>query len=468
MKKIIIALLILISLISVSDVVGKTAFFKWITTEIKVPFGASLEGYKDKYEVEFYVDGKRSYDFEIIKETNCSTFSTVLTNRLGKYTVYYQAYSKTYNVRSEQAIVFNVCDEISPTVEIDQLIYHDYGSNFDILKHIKCQDNTTTVNELIIEEDLQEVNFLQLGTYSASVIVSDLSGRETKKDFMIKIIDNVKPNIKQLKALNVNYGEVIDVSEFFLATDNYDGDITEFIEISGFDEKKIGYQRIEVSVSDGSGNLTTSLFTVLVVDNMFPEITLSTYEVILRVEDFALYNEEYFKKYILNTDDNFEVTNVDIDISELIEAVGNYFVYYQVEDRNENFTTASLKVRLLEDSGPTISETETLRFAKGTYIDYLSLVRVNDPYDLYAPKRLEIIQNNIDINKAGNYQITYRCYNSSGKYTVKTFDVVIYEEEPLKFPIILTVSILCVGVVITGIWYGRYKAKKRKNRYQED
>ena len=136
MKKIIIALLILISLISVSDVVGKTAFFKWITTEIKVPFGASLEGYKDKYEVEFYVDGKRSYDFEIIKETNCSTFSTVLTNRLGKYTVYYQAYSKTYNVRSEQAIVFNVCDEISPTVEIDQLIYHDYGSNFDTFKNL--------------------------------------------------------------------------------------------------------------------------------------------------------------------------------------------------------------------------------------------------------------------------------------------------------------------------------------------
>jgi hypothetical protein len=311
------------------------------------------------------------------------------------------------------------------------------------------------------------VDFLHLGTYSAHVRVRDLSGKETKKDFMIKIIDNVKPNITQIKAPNVNYGEPINVSEFFLATDNYDGDITGFIEISDFDEKKLGYQEIKVSVSDGSGNLTTSLFTVLVVDNMSPEITLSTYEIILRVEDFALYNEEYFKKYISNIADNFEVSNIDIDISELIEAVGNYFVYFQIKDQNENFSTVSLKVRLLEDSGPIISEAETLRFVKGTYIDYLSLVRVNDPYDLCAPNRLEIIQNNIDINKAGNYQITYRCYNSSGKYTVKTFNVTIYDEKPTNFPIILTVSILCIGVIITSVCYRGYKVKKRKNNYHE-
>ena len=125
-----------------------------------------------------------------------------------------------------------------------------------------------------------------------------------------------------------------------------------------------------------------------------------------------------------------------------------------------------MKVRLLEDSGPIISETQTLRFVKGTYIDYLSLVRVNDPYDLCAPNRLEIIQNNVDINKAGNYQITYRCYNSSGKYTVKTFDVIIYDKESPNFPIILTVSILCIGV-IGGVCFGGYKVKKRKSSYHE-
>ena len=70
------------------------AYFVWEKTQIDVPLNSSLENYKDKYELSFYVNGSKSKDYYVEKEVNCSTFSTVLTNKIGKYTVYYKAVSE--------------------------------------------------------------------------------------------------------------------------------------------------------------------------------------------------------------------------------------------------------------------------------------------------------------------------------------------------------------------------------------
>ena len=67
------------------------AYFVWEKTVIDVPVYSALEGFKDDYILKLYVNGVESDDFYVEYETNCSTFSTVLTNRIGRYTVFYKA-----------------------------------------------------------------------------------------------------------------------------------------------------------------------------------------------------------------------------------------------------------------------------------------------------------------------------------------------------------------------------------------
>ena len=98
---------------------ASNAYFVWEKKEIEVPIYSDLEEYKDDYIVKLYVDGKESFDFTVEKEVNCSSYSTVLTNKIGDYTVYYKAISKTHYAYSEVPIVFHVIDVTSPVIKLN-------------------------------------------------------------------------------------------------------------------------------------------------------------------------------------------------------------------------------------------------------------------------------------------------------------------------------------------------------------
>ena len=99
-----------------------SAYFVWEKSVIDVPVFSNLEEYKDDYVVKLYVNGKESKDFTVTYEVNTSSFSTVLTNKVGKYTVYYKAYSKNNYVSSVEGIIFNVCDVTPPIINIKKEI----------------------------------------------------------------------------------------------------------------------------------------------------------------------------------------------------------------------------------------------------------------------------------------------------------------------------------------------------------
>ena len=85
--------ILLFSFSIINQAKAANAYFVWEKVVIDVPLNSSLESYKDDYVVKLYVDGNESDDFYVTYETNCSTFTTVMTNKVGKYTVYYKAYS---------------------------------------------------------------------------------------------------------------------------------------------------------------------------------------------------------------------------------------------------------------------------------------------------------------------------------------------------------------------------------------
>lgn len=461
MKKLFFGIIVfLLILIYCPTLNAETVYFKWIKTEIEVMYGDSLEKYKDLFELEFYVNGKISNDYEIEKETNCSTFSTVLTNRIGKYTVYYQAYSQKYNIRSEQAIIFHVVDKVAPEISCDSKeIFLDYGEEVVIENYLYISDNCCNLENIKVIPDYTQLNYQMLGDYPVVVKVVDYYNNESEITLMVKIIDRVKPTLKQIEPIRIEYGATLDVNKYFVALDNYDGNITQLIKVIEFDENKLGYQVIKVSVKDSSGNEIITSFNAEVVDKKEPIIVLNAYEISLPIEEFSLYDETYFSQFISSINDDYGNYYLDINLRNLREAVGLYEIQYFAIDNNDNCATATLFVKLLESNGPEITVNQPLVFQVGTLIDYKALVTVNDPYDSLAQNRLEIVSNNVDYQKAGTYQVVYRCYNSSGKFTMKSVDIIIESVNNKKIPITLIVSIIVIAITgsITCIFL--YKKK---------
>lgn len=441
------------------------AYFEWTNTHILVDYGDSIEKYKNQYEIHFYVDGKENDNFKVKMGTNASTFSTVLTNRVGKYTVYYQAYSEEFNVRSEQAIVFEVVDRVPPTVEVENTnIKLNFGEKFEYQKYMSVTDNSCKIDEIdicLINEN--GINYSMLGTYHVPIIISDLYDNSVRIDFQVTIVDGIAPTIRQIKSPVINYGESLEIDDFFVAIDNYDGNISSFLEVNKFDEKRLGYQEIELKVNDMSGNKTTAIFNVLIVDDTPPELLLKTYSLELDIKEYSMFTKDYFKQFLLNVDDNYQLSSIDIDISNIKGLVGTYDVIFKATDSSGNETKKIIKVNLVEVSGPTVMANAVVSFPVGTNIDYYSLVEIDGEFDYLAHQKIEIVTNTVDVNTPGKYYVTYRCANSSVEYTIYTVEVTIYEDDiensrDIFYIIIIVVSFILLGAII---YFVKIKVSRR-------
>lgn len=411
---------------------ASNAYFVWEKKDINVPIYSDLEEYKDDYIVKLYVDGKESFDFTVEKEVNCSSYSTVLTNKIGDYTVYYKAISKTHYAYSEVPIVFHVIDVTSPIIKLNsQIIEVEYGYRLEHVNYYSVTDDTCKIDEIEIILDDSNVVYNVRGTYPATITAIDLYGNEISEDFFVKIVDQNKPNIFVLKPLKFSYKEEVNLSEYFLCKDDYDNDITHRLDISGLDTSILGNQEITLSVKDYSSNEITMKMDILVVDEEAPILILATKEIELDVALFSSYNYEFFYDFIFSLKDNYSSNDnleLVIDYSMLKENVADYYIYYSVKDENNNKNKEVLLVKLREFIGPEIIVDDIVEVMVGSDVDLLSLVAVYDKYDATVIKRLSVEANDFDINKCGTYVIKYTCFNTSGIYSEKIITVIVFDE----------------------------------------
>ena len=202
---------------------ASNAYFVWEKTEITVPVYSSLQEFKDDYVLKLYVNGKLSNDYYVEYETNCSTFTTVLTNKVGRYTVYYKAYSKNNNISSEQAIIFNVVDISAPTITLDgNTLTINKGDKITDYSFYTVIDDTTNFNEIKIEIDDSNVIYNVLGTYPATIKATDLYNNISKVNFYVKIVDNLPPKFTIIKPLvdSVIVSETIHEAKPTLTSDS--------------------------------------------------------------------------------------------------------------------------------------------------------------------------------------------------------------------------------------------------------
>lgn len=186
------------------------------------------------------------------------------------------------------------------------------------------------------------VNNDKVGTYEVTYKVK--KGLFTvKKKRTVKVIDDIKPEIHLEGAMEVNVCPSKKFDELgFTAIDNYDGDITNKVEI------KENEDEITYIVTDSSGNKTSVSRKLIRVDNEKPVITLKG-ESTIYIEKGGIYNEPGF-----TATDNCEgdmTSAVEIDGSIDTSSSGNQVITYTVIDKNGNKTTVTRNVYVKSSPG---------------------------------------------------------------------------------------------------------------------
>ncbi len=230
---------------------------------------------------------------------------------------------------------------------------------------------------------------------------------------------------------------LLEIQNSLVAHDTIDGDVSASITMinDGYSEfmNAIGTYTISFSVSDNSGNTTTTDILVEVVDVLSPVFSNLT-------EIEAVYPNVYTVENIigmLSASDNYDgdisnnIVMVNDSYSLNASVVGDYTMSFSVTDSSGNEATHDLLVHVVDQEAPIITGESTIHIGYNLYYsedDLLSMLSVTDNYDSH----LEIIIENNGYknnhNIIGEYNIIFSSTDSSGNTSEKTLTMHVVDE----------------------------------------
>ncbi|MDP2896137.1 MAG: DUF5011 domain-containing protein [bacterium] len=260
------------------------------------------------------------------------------------------------------------------------------------------------------------VNSYVVGTYVLRYNVSDSHGNAAdEKTRTVHVVDTTPPAI----TLSGDSPLVVPVGTTYYepgysATDDYDGNITWRVTVSGsVNSYVVGTYTLRYNVQDSSGNSAPEkVRTVKVVDTMAPVIELLGDNPLL-LEVGTWYTEPGYRA----TD------NYDGDITSRVWVVGsvdhnylgNYTLTYTVSDANGNAAQEKARtVRVVDTTRPVIEllGEETVILEAGTWYTEPGY-RATDNYDGDITSRVWVV-GSVDPNYLGNYTLRYTVSDANG------------------------------------------------------
>ena len=214
----------------------------------------------------------------------------------------------------------------------------------------------------------------------------------------------------------------------FTAIDNYDGDITSIVDVSGtVDVNTVGTYYISYNVSDACGNQATEVVrTIDVVDTTPPVITLNDASNIT-LEVFDPY-VEYGVTAVDNIDGDI-TNNVDTSGNVDVNTVGTYHVTYNVTDTCGNVAIEKVRtIHVVDTTPPIITLIGDALIKTEANIPYVDPgATAIDNYDGDISNNIDILNNvNTDVN--GTYTITYNVTDSNGNAATEVIRTVIVQD----------------------------------------
>jgi hypothetical protein len=254
-------------------------------------------------------------------------------------------------------------------------------------------------------EVTSDVDFNKVGTYTVTYTI------ENRNEFVIRtlnVVDLTHPTI----TINGRETEYIGINQTFtdpgiVYSDNYDSedDLVVTVENS-VDNSTPGTYTVTYTVTDLSGNSTSVVRDVNVVDGSLPMIVLDG-EAVIEVE----INSTYIENEATFIDENgyVEVSTLDtVDLSVL----GDYVLNYSYTDENNDSYSVTRLVKVIDISKPTI-----------TYLGENIVIDIKDQipeleFEISDNSLEELIvaidDSNVDYDVAGEYLIYASVEDSSG------------------------------------------------------
>lgn len=277
-------------------------------------------------------------------------------------------------------------------------------------------DNRDTVS--VIKTEINDTSYQkdQIGTYKVNVTVKDAFNNETTKEVEVKVVDTEAPALESVN----NDGYVIDVEangnndlkQYIKATDNVDGDVSDFITFDrSLDTSVLGEQVIHATVEDNAGNKAEKDFTFNVGDTIAPEMNLKNGNITVNYGDgFDIHNYVDIKdNYDLNPTVNVEG---NVDTRNLTDSQP---IKVTATDSSGNQTSNDYEVKVADMAGPAITlKSDNVDVKYGTSFDPKSnLASAIDNLDGDVTGKVEIT-GTVNTNKAGAYRVYYRVTDNAG------------------------------------------------------
>ncbi len=381
----------------------------WSQTEVTIPLNDSLESYKYEPYASLYIDDERIddplmyYEYEV----NHTTFKVINTKHVGTYTVYYRVHFPTYGFESTESIQFIVKDLIFPIVTLrEEIVLEVFSKPPDYLSYLLISDNHTPNTNLLVNIRSNDVIYNQIGTYRISFSVTDQSLNETVFQTNVRIIDSIRPIIKQKTSVMIKVNEMILIDKFFTFEDNYDKALKIELIDTGINYEKSGIYSGKLIVTDQSLNQTTLVFDVQIEDLEAPKIILKTQSMTYNVHDTITLDE--LRSYILNVSDNQDSMDVaDVEIISYIDSnfLGTYEVVYQVKDQSGQTGISKLTIHIKDLEAPVVELMHEIIVDVNTLEPYVyEYLKVTDNYNELSELQFSKT-GTVDMSKIGSYRV---------------------------------------------------------------
>ena len=208
---------------------------------------------------------------------------TVDTSKPGTYTLKYNVSDRSGNLASELERTVKVIDTKAPVITLNGTseVALEVGSNYEESGTSAIDNIDGNITSNLVASG--EVDTTKLGTYMIKYNVSDSSGNKAAEVVRtVKVVDTTAPIISLQGDQTINLIVGGKYSEpGAVASDNYDGNLTEKVVISGtVDTQKVGSYVLKYVVIDTSGNWSTELARTVIVQYQF---SISTKQLPLRI-----------------------------------------------------------------------------------------------------------------------------------------------------------------------------------------
>lgn len=351
-----------------------------------------------------------NYDGDITSQITVT--GAVYSNTAGTYLLKYSVRDSSGNAAEAERQVI-VYDGDSPVITLvgGRSITIEAGSSFmDPGAAASDQQDGDLTDAITVTGS---VNTSLLGSYELIYSVADKAGNYASVTRNVYVADTTKPVLTLLGGYSMF---VLQGSPFTdpgaTATDNYDGDITSQITVTGaVYTQTIGtYERI-YQVRDSSGNVASAVRSVTVYDGDSPVITLLGSSP-LSIEVGLPFNDPGASAYDRQDGDLTDAITVTGGVNTSL--LGSYELIYTVADKSGNYASVTRNVYVADTTKPvlTLLGNPSLTLTQGTTFTDPG-ASASDNYDGDISGQITVA-GSVNTYEPGIYTLVYQVSDSSG------------------------------------------------------